>query len=232
MIKQVLFNKSLKIEKNGKVNWLKHQFFKRIFYLISKFSPELVDYKINNISIKIPPKHVLPFFLRKVPQYSMNVGRVAKICMNKYPDGIIIDIGANIGDTAAIIRSHLVKNKIISVEGVRQFYDVLKVNANLLKNITTLNYFIVSDEDNKTDHALVKVLESGNAVLYNNPDLYKESENAIMIPASFKTLESIILENGAGENVKFLKTDIEGNDLPLLNANLKIIENERPLVFF
>ena len=48
----------------------------------------------------------------------------------------------------------------------------------------------------------------------------------------FKTLESIILENGAGENVKFLKTDIEGNDLPLLNANLKIIENERPLVFF
>ena len=61
MIKQVLFNKSLKIEKNGKVNWLKHQFFKRIFYLISKFSPELVDYKIKKRKPKMQLQIITDF---------------------------------------------------------------------------------------------------------------------------------------------------------------------------
>jgi FkbM family methyltransferase len=232
MIFQILFNKTINTNNAGLINRVRYKVLKKLLYLVSVFNPLLVKYRIGDILISLPINHSLPYHWKFHPQYSTNVGRVAKICMQKYSEGVIIDIGANIGDTAAIIRSNSVKNRIVSVEGVKKFYDILQANAKNIENVSTINSFVISDTSNKTVDTLVKILPTGNAIVYDKPELYKEAKNATKIKADFVSLNSIVDSFEIRDRVKFLKTDIEGHDLPLLNANLDLINKEQPIIYF
>src|SRR5438067_8208755 len=61
---------------------------------------------IGDFEIEAPANHPVFESQKTQPYRDLNVGISAKFAGRKYPDSSIIDIGANIGDTAAMIATH------------------------------------------------------------------------------------------------------------------------------
>jgi FkbM family methyltransferase len=189
-----------------------------------------VSEKSGEDQILLPASHGTPFEWKFNPEYSKCLGRVAKLCAMKFPESIIVDIGANVGDSAAIIRSHGISNKMLCIEGVKLFFDVLKENAERLGNIVPVNAFVGSS----THVSLGKlgVTKTGNAVVYEKPDHYKvASASAEQVSIEFMTMEDILESYMPNTIVKLLKTDIEGWDIPVLNSSLNFIAAHKPAIF-
>lgn len=215
-------------------NSKKNIYFKiklKLFLLFrSIISNKLIKYKIKNQTIYFPVLHgTLQTWMRS-PNYSLNLGRVCKIYSDKYCENSIIDIGANIGDSCAIIRGHGVKNKIIAVEGVKNFYDVLLKNIDLLRNVIPVEKFITIGDNNNLK---LRTLNDYNASLVYDEKLYK---NETITLKELDTNKQISLEGLLNKfdckDFKFLKIDIEGLDLPLLIQNLNLISQYQPIIFF
>src|SRR2546428_597296 len=92
--------------------------------LISRIFDPLVRHDIFGQTIRLPWSHNLPNFRRQYPQYSSNVARIAKAIAQKYPDLTIIDIGSNVGDTVAFIRSATMA-PILCIEADPRFFELL-----------------------------------------------------------------------------------------------------------
>jgi len=75
--------------------------------------------------------------------------------MAKYPSGTIVDIGANIGDTAAIISTHARPNKLILIEGSDYFFDILVRNVSQLPGNIVCKKVLVSDVSEATSGAFI-----------------------------------------------------------------------------
>ena len=138
----------------------------------------------------------------------------------------------NIGDSCAIIRANDVKNKIIAVEGVKRFYEILDKNSLILKNITVVKKFINTNRSENINLKL-RILSDFNASVVYDEKLYKNEKNEVknLEYKNLITLEDLINKFNC-KNFKFLKTDIEGYDIPLLVSNINLIRKYQPIIFF
>ena len=203
---------------------------RRLYRSLAEGRNALVKYSVDGCEIFFPALHETPFHWKFAPDNSKSLGRVAAACADVYPESVIVDVGANVGDSAAIIRSRGVRNRIVSVEGVPEFYAVLVRNAALLGGVTPVLGF--AGAFGHCAAASMRVVPGGNAVLYENPGDYGIRAEALpVLNAEFVTLEQVVGQHAPGARVKLLKTDIEGYDLPVLNGSLEFIANHRPLVY-
>jgi len=204
----------------------------RVLHLITrKYTNRLVTYNFKGFKVMVPFRHHWSYDSINNPEWSMSLGRVASLVSSKYPNSVFFDIGANIGDTCAIIRGNGVKNKIYAIEGVPCFYETLSLNADILGNIYPINKFLSYDTSEKS--VQLKVLDSGNGRVYLNPDLYGDdaSESFTSEIETIK-LSKLISNLSLSQPIKFLKTDIESMDMPVLKASLDVIKSHLPVIFF
>jgi len=85
------------------------------------------EYLIGEYYITLPACHKLDFYQREFKNYDKKLPIIAALVSNKYHDAVIVDIGANVGDTAAAIRT-AVSSPIICVEGNSDFLKYLNKN--------------------------------------------------------------------------------------------------------
>ena len=198
----------------------------RSFYgvLTRLYNPDLT-YSIDGTVIRLPASHSTPFHWKYNGEYSKSLGRVALACGAKYPGALFVDVGANVGDSAAIIRAAGARNKIISIEGVERFYAVLRSNAETLRDVVPVRCFVGVRRN--SGGVMVRIHRDGNAVVVDGP-LGQQVAGASTSDSAWRELSQIVPGN---ETVKLLKTDIEGHDLPLLSANLDFIRRHRPVIF-
>jgi hypothetical protein len=93
--------------------------------ILLKFDDPIIEQKIAGKKLKLPFSHRLPLYMWLFPQYATNLGRIARYTFEKYSDLTLIDVGANIGDSIAIVREngHF---PILSVEGDSSFFALLE----------------------------------------------------------------------------------------------------------
>ena len=102
---QYIYNQVLEntYEPQNLIDRLKFKIFDKVFKIFVRYDP-LVTSDIAGYSLTIPFSHRLPFILKKQPYYSSNLARISKYVKTKYSDLTMIDVGANIGDSVAIIK--------------------------------------------------------------------------------------------------------------------------------
>jgi FkbM family methyltransferase len=189
-----------------------------------------VVYRYKDMDLTMPLKHQFPVMEKYDPEQSKSIGRVARIVSDKYPDSVFFDIGANVGDTAAIMRTYA-PNTIYAVEGVDYFYRLLEKNAASIAAIHPVKAYI--SYDNQDRDVQLKVMASGNAVVYPDNDLFgTDTQGSTNERIETTTLEQLVKKLGITKPVKFLKTDIEGLDLPVLNASIDFIAANKPVLYF
>lgn len=177
--------------------------------------------KVGNYTIMMPGNNPQISLYKYSPSSNNQLGRLAKIISAKYKDASMIDIGANVGDTVAVVRSQT-NIPIIAVEGDPVSFSFLQKNSGQFKDLYILNQYLGEEKKELT----VSIEKNG----WNNtiiPD--KDGSKKLDI----KTLDEVLSEHRLEDrNIKLLKVDTEGFDTIILRGCRKTIAKDQPVLYF
>jgi FkbM family methyltransferase len=177
------------------------------------FKQGFTQVKCGAYEIEAPENHPLVNIRRSQPYRDLCVGITAKYTSAKYPDGTIVDIGANIGDTAALIATYA-RNKLILIEASDYFFDILVRNASKLPNEIVVKKALISDGSNVSGYFHHW---AGTA------SFHERTRGEVQI----KTER---LSDIADENTCFVKTDTDGYDFRILVDSLEWLASAHPAI--
>lgn len=107
-------------------------------------SPASKPYQFGKFQLDIPFDHKIEEIHKIDLLYDRNFGPILESLSKKYPNDTIIDIGANVGDTAAIIRTHC-NNPILCIEGGAPFLPYLRTNmVRLGRDVDVIEKFVMT----------------------------------------------------------------------------------------
>lgn len=134
-------------------------------------------------------------------------------------EGVVIDVGANVGIySIALAKSHP-KLKVIAVEASPAIFQWLATNCNLnkLSNVTLINAAI-SDQDNiATEFYERDSMSTMHKEFLLDFGIGGEKENIARSQVMTRTLDSII-QNANLSKISLLKLDIEGEEIQALTG--------------
>jgi FkbM family methyltransferase len=170
-----------------------------------------VQFRIGPAELALPLSHELPFYRTDHPLYGEAVGRLAAAL-----GGPVVDIGANVGDTAAIVRAHS-GVPVLCVEGDEVFFGLLERNAEQLGDVELECSFV-----------------RGSEPLTGMGDVERARGTARLVGGTVATkpLAEILDEHPRFARPALIKLDTDGMDVPIVTANLDLLERLRPVLFF
>jgi FkbM family methyltransferase len=187
----------------------------------------LVTHNIHGYDLEFPPSHALPAILQRWPDYSSNLGRIAQAVHQKYADLTLIDIGANVGDSVAILR-RLAHFPILCIEGDRDFLHVLSRNAAKFDAVTIAPCYV--GEADITIAAKSTGL-AGTAHLVSSENLTSQ-DNIGVEQIQVQKLSSVLNKHRQFLQPKMIKTDTDGFDGKILRGSTDVLRSAKPVVFF
>lgn len=174
-----------------------------------------VNYHIKEIPIILPPDHALPQYQSRFRLYDKFIGILAKHLPNH--EDLIVDIGANVGDTTALLLQYC-ENPVLCIEADVDFLSILEYNlSSYQERITCVNSFV----SGRDLHNIELVKNRGTARAVESTKRYVKSES----------LQSIIQNLHLGKCI-LLKTDTDGFDFEILLSSLSIIKEDSPIIFW
>jgi FkbM family methyltransferase len=181
----------------------------------SYFNQGVTHIKCGAYEIEAPENHLLVKLLKSQPYRDLCIGITAKYISIKYPKGTFIDIGANIGDTAAIIATYA-PNKLILIEASDYFYDILARNTSQFPNEIDIRKVLISDGG--------KV--SGYFHHWGGTSFFQEAAGKEI------QIKTERLSDIADENTCFIKTDTDGYDFKILTDSLGCLARLHSAILF
>jgi FkbM family methyltransferase len=177
--------------------------------------------QLHTFALSVPDEHWLPEIRRTHPDYAENIGRLAAVVERKYPRSGVIDIGANIGDTAAIIRSYC-SAPILCIEGSEPYIGILKQNLGQLGPDVEVDHTFVGSADAVESGAIT--VERGTAFFRPDP------RSATMV--RFERMSAVLARHPRFCKAKLLKIDADGMDGSILIGALDWLATAQPVIFW
>jgi FkbM family methyltransferase len=184
-----------------------------------------------NVCLEIP-QGVFTIDMRSVLAWTMFEGTYEKETMSLLPilrlqEGLIVNIGANIGFYAVQLARIFPKNPILAVEPNPEAYALLKRNIaqnNLVERIRTLNACISAKKGKVSFFSIPGKPEysSINGII----PLYSSNNKMEIIEIETFRLSDIIER----EKVALIVMDVEGAEQLVLDGGKDIIIRDRPLI--
>ena len=173
----------------------------------------------------MPLSHDLPVHRARHPDYSRNLGRVAAALHEARPGAPIIDIGANIGDSVAIIRDQVPEVPILCIEGDPQFLPYLHYNVRGLAEVEIAPVY-VRHAAGQDDGKLAVLRGGGTASLVDQAGVVATDV------ITTRSLDDILGDHLRFANPGMLKLDTDGHDADILLQAESVLAAARPIVFF
>jgi FkbM family methyltransferase len=215
---QWLLDTSLNTPVDGFGNRVRYRVLRGIRRLRLLISDPPVTFSLSAYNLNLLLSHELPFYRRHFPDYAANLGRVSFYARQKYPDLTMIDVGANIGDSVAIVRSYG-DIPVLCLEGEPRFFRLLKENTHKLPAVEIEQTFIGAPGDQISSIDA----NGGNAqvLLGQTPGL-----------TSICTLGEALERHPRFSTAKLLKIDAEGFDCRIIASNAYLLKQTKPILFF
>ncbi|MCX6186042.1 MAG: FkbM family methyltransferase [Bacteroidetes bacterium] len=195
----------------------KFKFFYVLRNLIGKyFNPNIV-YNLGVYNISIPIVHDLPINIKIHPNYNQNLGKIAKAVNEKYPANSVIDVGANIGDSVAIIHNY-VNSPILCIEGNEMYLPLLRKNTSSIHNVSIEASFVGDEE-------ITVKAQSKQGTAFLEESIKDEG-------IKVKKISAILDKHPTFKNSKLFKTDTDGFDNKILKGAKSFFEEIKPVIFF
>jgi FkbM family methyltransferase len=180
----------------------------------------LVTYRIGQVALRLPLSHQLPYYRRAFPEYSTNIGRIGAAILQKYPNLSLIDIGANVGDTVAIVRQ-AAHYPILCVEGSPAYLPLLHRNVDHLGDVEIEAAFVGGTSG--LVPASVRTV-GGTAHLA----MGGLNEGTILL----RSLDEIAMLHPRFGTSKLVKSDTDGMDCQIIAGAVNYLARARPALFF
>jgi FkbM family methyltransferase len=177
--------------------------------------------ELHGFKLELPNDHWLTQIRNQLPDYGENIGRLAAAVERKYPGRGFVDVGANVGDTAAIVRAHS-NLPILCIEGSEFFFELLKENIRQFKGELELECTLVDSASAERKGSL--------SVEYGTASFHTDSNEGAS--RRFARLDSILARHPRFQSSKILKIDTDGMDGRILAGAMDWISAARPVLFW
>jgi len=182
----------------------------------------IVERVISNYKLKMNRLHIIEFMQKHNPEYNKHLPRIVKAVALKYPKLTVVDIGANIGDTAAYILD-TVKVPIICIEGSDLYFDILNDNIKQFQNVTAYKTFLGESDKQKGASIETKI---GTAIIKVNE--HNDESGSIQLD----TFDQFLQKNNIdAQNIKCIKIDTDGFDVKILRGSTEHLKIVKPVLF-
>jgi len=215
---QWLLDSALNTPINGQANRIRYRLLRGTRRLRLFVSDPAVTFSLGAFNLRLPLSHELPFYRRKFPDYACNLGKVSFHARRKYPDLTMIDVGANIGDSVAMVHGYS-DHPVLCLEGEPRFFQLLKENTRNLPAVEIEQTFIGAPGD----HVGSIAVRLGNAQVRLGPT---PGQSTIC------TLTEALGRHPRFASAKLLKIDAEGFDCRIIAAETKLLKVNKPILFF
>lgn len=216
---QFIYDTKLKQSTGNLYERLKNRVVNGLFNKFKKSNP-IIEAFVGQYKIHLPFSHELPFILKSFPYYSTNLARIAKLVQSKYADLKFIDIGANVGDSVALLRTEATF-PILCIEGDEYFFSILETNAAKFTDVHLVKNYV---GESTAEFNAVSVELGGTAHLGHN-----ENEGVLI---HLKKLSAILDNKPLFQQAKMLKIDTDGFDNKILRGSVDFLKDAKPVVFF
>jgi FkbM family methyltransferase len=167
----------------------------------------MATYNIGKYFVDLPADHKLPVYQRDEPLYDRGFIPLLLALFKSSPSGWIVDIGANVGDTASLMAS-LTGHPIICVEGEEAFLPFLR------RNLERLSSEIVLCER----HVFTRRIEELGLTYHLGDSTGGFSTGEGKQAQNFVTIDEIV--KTAAQDVLLFKSDTDGLDIPIVEEFL------------
>jgi len=183
-------------------------------HLTKIWDPE-VRTRVRKSTLAMPLSHRLPLNVALHPHYDTLLPRLGGMLYARRGSFTMIDVGANIGDTARLTADE-VPAAILCVEPEPQFFHLLEKNTRSYPEIARVNTAL---GDGGASAEAVKLNRdiSGSAII--------ESGNGV-------SLDTVLLQYPTFANADVLKIDTDGYDFTVIRGASGLLTQARPLIFF
>jgi len=173
-------------------------------------------YPVGKYIIDIPDDHKIVDIHKHSPLYDRLYGFILEEIGAAMPDGVIIDIGGNIGDTAAFISTYI-NNHIFSIEGNENFLNYFKSNLKYIgSSVTLIEKFINTDSIREGFFKYVESEGTGRLIPANKDDVL--ADNFISVKELLDHVKNL------GNDICLVKSDTDGFDGHIIHEFLSRID--------
>jgi FkbM family methyltransferase len=177
------------------------------------------NYNYEGVTLKLPRNHSLPR-IEETDRFNNMLLKVASsICFTE-EEFVYLDIGANVGDTAAIVYNQaIVTPKMILVEPSPFYFRYLKINAEKFRNTTLVRKYISLFSPPRDIQG--KLLHWGGTAR-----IERSERNYIPI------VDQIHLETLINLKTRLIKVDTDGYDVKIIGTILDELLLAITLIYF
>lgn len=191
----------------------------RVFHKLRSLSRKPIKYKILGFPLILSPNHGLPRIQGSHPQYDRFLPHLARYLD---PGEIVIDVGANCGDTLVTMFLNNDDLQYVCIEPDETFFRYLRKNADQLEPVG-------KKEKIKTIKTLIGRQISG--VKLEGIDGTKHA-----VPTDEKNslksqpLDEVLKQNNI-LNPRLIKVDVDGFDYDVIDSAQAVIESCLPIIY-
>lgn len=170
-------------------------------------------------AIYAPFDHPLDLYLKKHPYYDHWLAEAAVLVCSKRPDAVVMDVGANVGDTVARLRRRGVTNPILAIEASDYYFGILARNSKAFPD-QFVNVELVHAFVGNPGHSLV--LQSGTGTAGTRIAEGPQAKVSTPVRRLSELTDAVTC---------LVKIDTDGYDANILAADISWLQDQRPVVW-
>jgi len=187
------------------------------------WQPGPVTMTVHGLPLQMPADHLLPFYVGANPLQEQPLAELAARLFARDGHFHVIDVGANIGDSAALMAARVPSGTFLCVEGSERYLPYLRTNLGQLPpGMTTfLEPVLLGEKDELAPVSLST--QFGTGFLSASPGARTQ----------LRALDSV-LDDERYRNLPWnlLKLDTDGYDFVILKGASRLLRARGPAVFF
>jgi FkbM family methyltransferase len=183
------------------------------------------DYLVGGHKIRFPEGHALPDYQKMYKRYDFTLGELARIVSEKYPGSPRIDIGANIGDSWALMNKHVVTETLL-IEGDPAYTNLLKFNVDRLGHPAQICEAFCGAENGSVSEESIRRTGAGTSSIKETPALAGNSTIPVL------TFREILNLHPSFKLSRLIKLDTDGYDFGIIEANASLFSQMQATVYY
>ncbi len=185
--------------------------------VLLRFSNPIISMQVGSKELRMPLSHSLPLLRCNNSNYDTALSRLTPHILKAHGSLITIDVGANIGDTVALVSEGLA-GRFLCIEPEAKYFALLKENTKSMNGVTCMRE-ILSDEAGRP--CSLQVLQ-GTASSFQDENSEQKTE----------TLDRLLTREPEFQKANLLKIDTDGFDFRVLRGARHLLSEAKPVIFF